>query len=93
MLLRANVAAPHIFFSFQRNETEVGNSKRWSAIAAMDLLLNKVNFIGDAMALGITTFDIMPLSITTFSIMKLSILTLGQHDNSQHHDFQHCGTW
>jgi hypothetical protein len=29
---------------FQRNETEVGNSKRWNAIAAVDLTLSKVSF-------------------------------------------------
>ena len=29
---------------FQRNETEVGNGKRWNAIAAMEFTLSKVSF-------------------------------------------------
>ncbi len=84
MLLRANVVASkccgtHILFSFQRNETEVGNSKRWSAIAAMDLLLNKVSSVGDAMVLGITTFDTMTLhyeSLIVLGIVTFSVRTL-----------------
>jgi hypothetical protein len=55
----------------------------------MDLLLNKVNFIGDAMALGITTFDTMRLHydiIIAFGKVTFSVRTLS---DMQHKDVLH----